>query len=200
MEQQKKSEKRGISPSVMRVLQDLQILVWGLLATVLTVFFVLELWPQKNIGLKIADSVEVSSSLVRADGGLYSMELSGKILNTSGQTVEAESVLVCIGDGKNEKEVELGALSFPPRTEKELSFFGTETTAYDRVLEVSVTVDGERYTLSNITTSSLISGLAIFYLVLLVPVIFLLVRSIKIRYYMYQESLKIQRPAEKTES
>ena len=77
----------------------------------------------------------------------------------------------------------------PARTTREFSQTFEGQTPYDRVSEVGVTVGGVEELLLNSTESrSTVSGVAVFYVALLALFLYLLVRAVKGRYYLYQES------------
>ena len=171
------------------ILQDLQILLWGLLTLVLAVLMILEMIPTISVGaLEIGEPIKVSSSLISVSEKNYVSAISGSIFNSSDDPVRIEGVTVVVGDGKTEKTIEMDGFLLPPRTEEELSAGWTGDIQFDRILSVTATVNGEACALSNADATGGTGGVAIFYLVLLLPVVWMLVRASKIRYYLYQET------------
>jgi hypothetical protein len=84
--------------------------------------------------------------------------------------------------------VELKGFDVLPRNEAELYIDWLGDTEYDRILSIKVTVDGKEAEISNAVTEASFSVVAVFYLILLVPIALLLIRASKHRYYLYQES------------
>ena len=175
-----------------RLLQDVKIAIFGILAVVLIVLTVLELMPQGGLGLEIKEAVRVSSaSLSPFDAEVrdYQTSVTGMLSNPTDATVKVESIRVRIAFGDNTREVAIGGFEMPARTTREFSQTFEGQTPYDRVSEVGVTVGGVEELLLNSTESrSTVSGVAVFYVALLALFLYLLVRAVKGRYYLYQES------------
>lgn len=175
-----------------RIIVSLQIAVFGLLSLMLAVFTVLELLPARNEGVEVSQPITASSSSLSPVGAEikdYHTLVGGTLFNPTGENIAVESVRVKVSDGKNEKTVEVEGFILPARTSHEIMTEFEGQIPYDRVVEVSMTCNGREDVLSNQTASSIgISGVAVFYLLLLVGTAFLTVRAAKIRYYLHQES------------
>ena len=174
-----------------RLLQDAKIALLGILAIALIVLTVLELIPNESVGLEVKETARVSSaslSPIDAEVKDYQTAVTGMLSNPTDETVKVDSVNVKISDGESTRDVVIEGFEIPARSYREFSSGFEGQIAYDRVTEVAVTVGSVRDVLPNQTESrSPISGVAVFYLALLVPVAWLLVRAVKGRYYLHQE-------------
>ena len=175
-----------------RIIVTLQIAVFGLLSLMLAVLTVLSLLPASNEGIEVSQPITVSSSSLSPIGAEvkdYHTQVGGTLFNPTGENIAVESVQVRVSDGKNEKTVTVEGFTLPARNSYEIMTEFEGQIAYDRVVEVSLTCNGRADVLQNQTASSVgISGIAVFYLLLLAGTAFLTVRAVKIRYYLHQES------------
>lgn len=175
--------------------QTVLICLWSLLALALAVLIVLEAATALGDNdLTVQEQLTVASytnSPVGAQNKVYSNILSGRLANRSdkGMTVEAMRVWLRGADGA-ERVVEVESFVIPARSTYILEKRFDSGNAYEGIARIEVKVNGETSTLVNISAAdrSPISVGTVIYAALLVPVVFLLVRSAKKRYYVYQES------------
>lgn len=168
--------------------QNLIILAIGLVSLALCLLLVLELIPANRSGLEVSEVAHVSSSLINKEEGTYSCAVMGRIYNPTDKTVSAEELKITVSNEDGElKEIVIRGQIIPPRTEWIYSENWEGMIAYDRLVSVFVTVDGETDQLPNRVSEVQAGGLAILYAALLLMMIGLLVRSCKVRYYMHQE-------------
>ena len=169
-------------------LQNLKIVLWGVLALLLAVLTVLELFTAGTAELGVGEAIKVSSSLIHVGEGRYTSAISGSIKNSGAKAVRIEAVRVTVSDGEESREIELDGFVLPARYEREIGTVWQGTENFNRVTRVSITVDGTEDVLPNTAAEMPVSGIAIFYLALLLVDVLLLVRAVKIRYYIYQET------------
>lgn len=174
------------------LLVTLQLAVFGILALLLLVLTVTELIPDSSQGLEVRQPIKVSSSSLSPIGAEikdYHSQVAGSLFNPTDETVTVDSVNVTVSDGKNEKVVTVEGFTLPARTEREITASFEGQISFDRVTEVSVVRGAETDLLPNQTASAFdVSGIVIFYAVLLVIAVLLTVRAAKVRYYLYQET------------
>lgn len=173
------------------ILQNLWILLLSLLTLGLAFLLVLDMIPAKESGLEVKERVDVSSSLISAGGSTYISSVQGLLRNTTGDSVELEEISVVVSDSDGNKKT----LTFPgktvnPHATLELSHAWESGVAYDRVLSVTVTVDGEEDLIPNTPRTFFINASTIVYLALTALSAFFLVWVCKVRYYMYQEDME----------
>lgn len=170
------------------VLQYAKAVLCAVVAAVLLVVAVVELIPEKNVGVQVKDEIYVASSPIYAGGSVYTTHVRGIIKNTSTQTVNVASIRVVVGNGVTKKDVEMSGVSLAPGAEYNVDCDLESDGEYDTVHEVYVRVNGEESRLTNRAVSAFpLSGLAVGCIILLVPAVYLLVRSVQGCYYLYQE-------------
>ncbi len=167
--------------------QNLKILLWGLLTLLLVVLTILEMIPTDATALRVEEVFRVSSSMISVSEKTYVSAVSGTLANPGDEAVRIDSVIVTVGNGEVTKDIVMDGFVLMPRSSEELTSGWTGNIQYDRITRLCVVVDGEKDVLTNIGSSLPVNGIAIFYLILLFPAALLLVRSCKIRYYIYQE-------------
>lgn len=174
------------------VLQTAWIVFWGTLALVLAFFLMLEL--VSGMGgeeITVNEQVTVASAVVSSENGIYSNLVSGRIANRSSKSVTLEAIRVTVrgGDGA-ERVVRVGQVVIPARSVYIIDESFDSGSHYETVSRVEITLDGETRTLDNVSENerSLFGGATLLYAALLVPVVWLLVRASKKRYYLFQES------------
>ena len=184
-----KNQTEGVTLKA-RLLQDAQILLWGLLTLAILVLAVLELFTGESYDtLYVKERVKVSSSVISMTEQNYLCAVDGRLYNPTDEAIVVKELIVTVGNGKGTRRVEFEGFTLPPRTVKDLSATWTAMTSYQTVEQIRVKTDKEEMILSNLTDdSSPISGGLIFYAVLLIPCALLLIRSSKIRYYLWQEA------------
>ena len=161
-----------------------------ILVLLLATVAVLEMLPQKDIGINVKERVEVSSSKIYADGTLYSTEIRGILINRADAMRKIDLIRVVISDGESKRDVEIPAVTLYPGAEYDLAHSFEGASDFDTVHEVYLTVDGKETRLSNRAISEFpLSGLSIFCLVLLIPAVILTVRALKGCFYLRQERL-----------
>ena len=174
-----------------KLLTNLQIVVFGLLSLLFVVLTVIELIPAKSEGIEVFQPIKVSSSSLTPVGAEikeYHTQVDGVLINAGEETVAVEAVRVTVSDGKTERELTLEGFTLPARTKYEILNEFKGENGFDRVVEVAVVLNGNADVLPNQTTTAIgISGVAVFYAILLVGVAWLTLRAVKIRYYLYQE-------------
>ncbi len=169
------------------ILQDLQIALWGALAVVLILLAILELIPSGGSGLTMKEAFAVSSSQISAGAGSdYVTELGGVLFNPTDETLEIESLKVTVSSGAGSREIDFGALTIPPRTAWSLSETWQEGRAYERIYAITATLDGTPEPLENSVRAGSF-GASLIFVILLIPVAFLLLRAIKVRRYLAEE-------------
>ena len=161
-----------------------------ILVLLLATVAVLEMLPQKDVGINVKERVEVSSSKIYADGTLYSTEIRGILINRADAMRKIDLIRVVISDGESKQDVEIPAVTLYPGAEYDLAHSFEGALDFDTVHEVYLTVDGKETRLSNRAISEFpLSGLSIFCLVLLIPAVILTVRALKGCFYLRQERL-----------
>ena len=173
------------------ILQNLWILLLSLLTLGLALLLILDMIPAKASGLEVKERVEVSSSQISAGGRDYISSVQGFLRNTTAQTVEVERITVVVADSEGtEKVLELPGATVTPHAELEISHIWESGLAYDRVLSVTVTVNGEEDLIPNAPRTFFLNASTIVYFVLTALSAFFLVWVCKVRYYMYQEDME----------
>lgn len=180
--------KQRINLKLQCFLHNAALFCCGALVLLLAVLAILELIPAPARSLRVESAFEVSSAAIYADGSLYSTEIRGTLKNTGKKTVQIDEMKVVISDGSFKKKVNIEGFGIPAGAEHEVVFHLEDAIDFDTVHEVTALREGEALSLQNRSVDAFpISGLAIFYLLLLVPAILLLVFAAKKRYYLYQE-------------
>ena len=170
-----------------RLIQSVQIAVFGLLALALTVLAVLEMIPTQGKGIQVEERLEVASFAVDSTGTRFVTSLHGSFKNNSNETIEVEKVRVLLSDGETRRPYEMKGFTLPARCEEPFELNFEYDVAVDTVVRVEAIVNGESVILENRDARASVSGALIFYLVLLIPVALLCLRAAKVRYYLYQE-------------
>ena len=177
------------------ILQTAMICLWGLLALVLAVLIVLEtVSALESDDFEVQEQLTVSSytnSPATAEAKVYSNILSGRLINRSGKGLTVEKMRVWLrGLDGAERVLEIEGFVVPARSTYILEKRFDSGSAYESVTRIEVLANGETKTLTNVSAAdrSPISVGTLLYAALLVPVVFLLVRASKKRYYIYQES------------
>ncbi len=175
--------------------QTVLICLWSLLALALAVLIVLEaVTVLGNDDLTVQEQITVSSysnSPANAQNKVYSNIVSGRLANRSGKGMTVETMRIWLRGAEGaERVVEVESFVIPARSTYILEKRFESGSPYDSITRMEVEVNGETLTLTNISAAdrSPISVGTVIYAVLLVPVVFLLVRASKKRYYVYQES------------
>ncbi len=184
---------------VTRLLADLQIAIWAFLALCLVILLILETRPTPNASdLSVSEPITVSSSMIDVHTKRYSTTVRGSLYNPTNSPVTIDKVTVSVmTEDKGYRVVEFEGFVLHPRMAEEITQSFTGGTVYQKVSRVSVTVNGEERVIINTTNrQASVRGAAIFFLVLLIPVVLLLIRASKIRYYLYQEKRYFEQHAE----
>ena len=169
-----------------RIVKDLQIVLWGIVAVLLAVCLVLECIPTESEGITVKETVEVSSALINKTQKNYTSAISGVLYNPSDKTVKVDKVTVTVKGEEAGREVDLAGFVLPPRTEQEIYFVWESMDSFTRVTRVTAVADGEAVMLSNYAYN-VRQGPVIVLAVLLAIAAFLTVRAAKGRYYLWQE-------------
>ena len=173
------------------LLQNLWILLLALLTLGLALLLVLDAIPAKTSGLEVKERVEASSALISAENKVYISSVQGYLRNATNQKVKVDQITVVVSDGDgNQKSLTLEGAELAPYAELEVSQAWESGVEYDRVLSVTVTVNGEEDLIPNTPTTFFLSASTIVYLVLTALSAFFLVWVCKVRYYMYQEDME----------
>lgn len=184
-------------PSVKdRVLADIRIAIWAVLALLIAVLLVLELTPSASTSdLTVSDPVTVASEFVKVQSRQYVTTVSGAIYNPTDSPITVEKVSVAITAGKSFRVVDFEGFTLHPRTSEEIHTSWTGATDFNRVSRITVTVNGEEQIVRNSNSQSepVIRGAVVFYLVLAAIVAFFLTRAIKLRYYLHQEAMFLKK-------
>ena len=171
-----------------RLTQSVQIAIFGLLALILIVLTVLELIPAQTKGLQVEDRLEVASFAVDSTGLRFVSSLHGNFKNNSNETLVVEDVRVLLSNGKIRREIALDSFTLPARCEQDVELNFECDVDVNTVVRIEAKVNGEAMVLENRDAAQTFSGIAVFYLVLLIPSVLLCIRAAKVRYYLYQES------------
>lgn len=167
--------------------QNVRILITGLCLLLLLTAAILSAIPEKQTGLVADRTLEVSNSRITMSEEKYACELQGSLKNDSEESISIESVEILVSDGRNEHTETLEGFTLPPRVAKEIFLRWETEHAFDRVISVSVCINGERNVLPNVTRGWSINGITWLLLGLSLLTAYLLYRACMIRYYMYQE-------------
>ena len=174
------------------VLQTVWIIVWGILALALAILLVLELASEMGgEDVVVNEQVTVASALVSADNQIHSNLVSGRIANRSAKGITVESLRVTVrGRDGAERIVRVEQFVIPAHSVYILDQRFDSGTYFETVERVEITVDGETRLLDNVSENdrSVFGGGTLLYAAFLVPVVWLLVRASKKRYYLFQES------------
>ena len=171
-----------------RLIQSVQIVAFGLLTLFLTVLVVLELIPAQTKGLQVEDRIEVASFAVDSTGLRFISSLHGSFKNNSNETLAVEDIQVLLSNGKLRQEITLESFTLPARCEEELELNFESNIDVNTVVRIEAKVNGVNTVLENVGAKQAISGVFVFYLVLLIPSALLCIRAAKVRYYLHQES------------
>ena len=170
------------------ILQNLLILLLAAICLGLVLLTVLDLIPANASGLMLSEKITVSSSQIYANEENRISVVRGTFQNPTNATVVIEKAMIVASNAEGaEKLIELTGISIPARTDKEIVYSWQEAAAYDRILSITVTVEGEEDLVPNSVSSATVDGFAVVYLILLAIFALLLVWACKVRYYMYQE-------------
>lgn len=170
------------------VLQYAKAALCAIVVVVLLVVAILEMIPTENVGVQVKEEITVASSKLFAGGSDYTTHVRGIVKNTSTKTVEVASIELVIGDGSKKQRLETPGVVLAPGAEYEVNRDFESDGEYDTVHEVYLGIAGEQVRITNRSVSAFpLTGLAIGCIVLLIPAVFLLVRSIQGCYYLYQE-------------
>lgn len=167
--------------------QNVRILIMGLCLVLLLTAAVLSAIPEKQTGILVEQTVEASASRISMAEEKYACELQGILKNGSEESITVESLEILVSDGKNEHTETLDGFTLPPRVTKEIFLRWETEHAFDRVLSVTVHVNGEANAIPNVTDGRSINGITWLLLGLSLLIAYLLYRACMIRYYMYQE-------------
>ena len=92
------------------LLQNLKIVLWGVIALLLAVLTVLELFTAGATDLGVGEPIKVSSSLINVGEGRYTSAISGSIKNSGTEAVRIDAVQITVSDGKESSEIKLDAV------------------------------------------------------------------------------------------
>ena len=168
------------------------ILVLGLLAAILILLTVLELFssPAATV-LEIRQPITASSSSLTPYNSTvqrYRTQVSGEVINRGDETLQFDRIEAVISDGTREKTVVLAeAVQIPPRVSRELFLEFEDEWDYDRVLAVRQ-VTGETAELLSGDEAEKSTGGLLLYGALLVIDALVLIHVCKQRYYLWQET------------
>jgi hypothetical protein len=173
------------------LLQNLWILLLALLTLGLAFLLVLDMIPAGSSGLEVKERVEVSSSLISADGNAHVSSVQGFLRNKTGESIAVEKITVVVADADgNTKTLELDGAKVLPHGELEISHVWESGLDFDRVSSVTVTVNGEEDLIPNAVRTFFLSASTVVYLVLTGISACFLIWVCKVRYYMYQEDME----------
>lgn len=169
--------------------QNLLIAALAVLTAFCAFISILSLIPS-NTDVEIREEFRVSTSRLNAvtDGdGLYLVEFSGALRNTTDREITVEKLTVSAKSAGAEEPIVFTKenVVIPERTTVTVSSTMGAKEIYNRVGEVTVTLNGETVSLRNPAQADL--GIALVPIALTLISAFFLVRSCKIRYYMAQE-------------
>lgn len=190
-------KKRSLKKDAL--VQTLLICLWGLLTLALAFLLVLEIVTvTSEDGVVVQEKIEVSpSSLSPANvpNKVYSNHITGMLANRTEKSITVECVRVWVrGMDGAETLVVLDGFVIPERSTTFLDKRFEKGTPYDTVTRVEVSVNGVSESLMNVSTAeqSPVNSATLLYAALLVPLVWLLVRASKKRYYIFQESKMVE--------
>lgn len=178
-----------------RILADIRIAVWALLALLIAVLLVLELTPPTNTSnITVSTPITVTSEIVKVQSGRYVTTVSGALYNPTDDPITVEKLCIYITAEQGFRGVDVEGFVLHPRTSEEILVSWTGGSDFNRVTRITATVNGEDQNVQNFNSQAqpIIRGAVIFYLVLAAIVAFFLTRAIKIRYYLHQEAMFIK--------
>jgi hypothetical protein len=182
-----------------RILYDVRLAVWAILALLIAVLLVLELVPaqEPTAAITVSERVTVESELVNVQAEQYVTTVSGAFFNPTDEPITVDSLQVSVTAKQAFRGVDFEGFVLHPRTSQEIYLSWVGGTDFDTVSRITVKINGEELVVRNANASSAptISGAFIFYFVLLAIVAWFLIRAIKLRYYLYQEAM-LSRAAE----
>jgi len=169
--------------------QNLLIAALAVLTAFCAVISVLSLIPVDDV-VEIREEIRVSTSRLNAANdanGLYLVEFSGALRNTTDREITVEKLTVTAKSTGAEAPIVFTVenVVIPERTTVTVSSSMGAKELYNRVGEVTATVNGETVSLRNPAQADL--GIALVPIALTLISAFFLVRSCKIRFYMAQE-------------
>lgn len=167
--------------------QNIRILITGLCVLLLLVATILSAIPEADLGVKVSEAMEVSWSRISMNEELYACEIEGILKNTGDETILIDRLEILVGNGKEEHLLTQEGITLPARTAHEIFLRWEDEKAYDRVLSVKITANGETATLANLTEGGSVNGLTVLLGALCLLCAYLLVRAVRIRLYMEEE-------------
>ena len=138
--------------------------------------------------VQIKETVQASAAPVSAGSdSAYQIDVSGALTNTTGNTLVVERLEIPLEADRGEGvvTVEITNIEIPARSTVTVSKPMIANGAYEKVGEITATVNGERIFLRNPAQTS--PTVALIPIAVTAVFAFFLVRSCKIRYYMMQE-------------
>ncbi len=172
-----------------RVLQDVKIGVCAVLCLLFLVLAILEAVSGIGKEVTVSEPISVSSALISQTQRQYTSSISGAIVNSADRPILADALKITVSDGRRERTVEAEIdLLLIPRVEHPIEYTWQSDSKFDRVKQVELISSGESTSLS-MAASAGGAGAIFFFAALAALMGFFLVRTIKVRYYMWQESL-----------
>ncbi len=169
-----------------RILQDAKIALLGILTLLFIVVTVIEAFFASAGDIGVEEPITVSSALISKGGTSYTSSIMGVLVNNGETAIKVDRITVTVDGGRTETvNLETPTLILPRNTER-IYYTWESRTAYDRVLDVEVTVNGEVQAIYNLPNQSGILPVVVC-LVLAALSGWLLSRAVRVRYYMWQE-------------
>ncbi len=170
-----------------KILQDILIALFGVLAIMALVLAVIYLFPSEPDGLIVQEEFTVSSSPITADGGKYECIVEGVLANPSGKTVEVTSMAVTAsGETLSCAWLMDGGFTVPPRTSYPIHLKATAAEEITVISEIKLTgTDGEELPLKE--ESERATTLGIVLALIFFAFTGATVWAAKVRYYLWQE-------------
>ncbi len=136
--------------------------------------------------LKVRESFIASSSLIESGDDRRQVQVQGSLINLEDQTLSIEELHVRIGNRETDRVFSWTDITLPSRMEVPLLYEWEDTVDYDRVLSVTVVIDGEELTLANHTADAPFNASALIYAALTLLSGWGLLSASKQRYYLAQ--------------
>ncbi len=177
--------------------QNLKIILLGIVTLILLVLLVMQLIPKQTSDLQIKEEISVSSSLIGVVQGGYSSQLTGTVENVGEDPVRMLAIRVTVSNGDAEKTVELPGGTVAAYGERRIFYTEDGTQSWTRVKDVTVVLaNGEALHLQNPASTASLGGLVWLCIALLAVSVCFLVHACMVRYYMHEEDLMVQESTE----
>lgn len=174
-----------------RILSDLRIALYAVLAVCLLILIVAELIPHAA-PLSVTEPFTVSSSPLDKNAGTYTSVVTGKIRNDSEDVQFLRALTVTLGISGKKQTAEVvplpDGIAIPPRGEYEICKTFETDADYNDVKTIEATpAEGSAFRVTERDESRAV-GMVTVAVFLFIVAVLLLIRACKIRKYLHEEN------------